>query len=198
MAGHGSDVSPGVHEASGARRRPLVIALVITASFMVVEVVGGLLKGSLALLADAGHMATDVAALALALVASWLAGRPATPQYSFGYRRTAVLAAFVNAASLLAISVCVFWEAFQRLGNPPEVDSERPDVRHRGRRTARHRRLGGGGAGPLRRSRARSQHHGGPSCTSSAMPWDRSGRSSRRSSGFGTWPTLCSRPASGS
>jgi cobalt-zinc-cadmium efflux system protein len=100
-----------------------VAALAITATFLVVEVLGGLLTGSLALLADAGHMATDVAALALSLGASWLARRPATPQYSFGYRRAEVLAAFVNAASLLAISVYVFWEAYQRLGDPPNVDS---------------------------------------------------------------------------
>ena len=123
LAGHRSHGSRGAHGASGTRRRPLLIALVITATFLVVEIIGGLLTGSLALLADAGHMATDVAALALSLGASWLAGRPATPQYSFGFRRAEVLAAFVNAASLLAISVYVFWEAFQRFGDPPHVDS---------------------------------------------------------------------------
>ena len=120
MVAHGSH---GAHGASSSNRRPLAIALAITATFLVVEVVGGLITGSLALLADAGHMATDVAALGLALGASWLARRPATPRYSFGYRRAEVLAAFFNAASLLAISIYVFWEAFQRLSDPPEVDS---------------------------------------------------------------------------
>ncbi len=109
--------------AAGANRRPLGIALAITATFLVIEVIGGLVTGSLALLADAGHMATDVAALALALGASWLAGRPATLAYSFGFRRAEVLAAFINAASLIALSLYVFWEAFQRFGDPPEVDS---------------------------------------------------------------------------
>src|SRR5688500_6310987 len=123
IPGHGSHGSHGGHGATDTRRRPLAIALAITATFLVVEVIGGLLTGSLALLADAGHMATDVAALALSLGASWLARRPATAQYSFGYRRAEVLAAFINAASLLAISVYVFWEAYQRLGDPPDVDS---------------------------------------------------------------------------
>lgn len=123
LAGHGSRGAHAARDVSTTKRRPLVVALVITATFLVVEVVGGLLTGSLALLADAGHMATDVAALALSLGAAWLAGRPATPQYSFGFRRAEILAAFVNAASLLAISVWVLWEAFQRLGDPPEVDS---------------------------------------------------------------------------
>ena len=104
-------------------RRPLVVALVITSAFLIAEVIGGLLTGSLALLADAGHMATDVAALALALFAVWLARRPATPERSFGFYRAEVLAALLNAATLVAISIYIFWEAFQRLGEPPEVDS---------------------------------------------------------------------------
>ena len=104
-------------------RRPLVIALAITAVVLVVEVVGGLLTGSLALLADAGHMATDVAALALSLFAAWLARRPATPRRSFGFLRAEVLAALANAATLVAISFYIFWEANDRLGDPPAVDS---------------------------------------------------------------------------
>ncbi|HQZ90937.1 MAG TPA: cation diffusion facilitator family transporter [Thermomicrobiales bacterium] len=106
-----------------AERRPLAIALAITAIFLVVEAAGGLLTGSLALLADAGHMLTDVAALALALFAIWLAQRPATPTRSFGYLRAEVLAALANAAALIAISLLIFWEAIRRLGAPPEVDS---------------------------------------------------------------------------
>ncbi len=113
----------GHGHAGRAGRRPLVIALAITALFLVAEVVGGLLTGSLALLADAGHMATDVAALALSLFAAWLARRPATPERSFGFLRAEVLAALVNAATLIAIAFFIFWEAFERLGAPPEVDS---------------------------------------------------------------------------
>lgn len=116
------------HEASDrfvarASLRPLAIALGITSLFLVVEVVGGWLTNSLALLADAGHMATDAAALALALLAVWLARRPATPERSFGYYRAEVLAALVNAAALVVVSFLILWEAYRRLGSPPEVDS---------------------------------------------------------------------------
>lgn len=104
-------------------RRPLAIALAITATFLVVEIIGGLLTNSLALLADAGHMATDVAALGLSLGAIWLASRSATPGRSFGFYRAEVLAALVNAATLIAISFYIFWEAYQRIGAPPEVKS---------------------------------------------------------------------------
>ena len=104
-------------------RRPLLIALLITATFLVVEVIGGLLTNSLALLADAGHMVTDVAALGLSLFAIWLASRPATAERSFGFYRAEVLAALVNSATLIAISIYIFWEAFQRLGEPPDVKS---------------------------------------------------------------------------
>ena len=103
--------------------QPFAIALAITLGFMLVEAVGGLLTGSLALLADAGHMATDAAALALALVAVWLARRPATPQRSFGFARAETLAALVNAAALIVLSLALFWEVVRRLGNPPHVDS---------------------------------------------------------------------------
>lgn len=109
--------------AARSQVRPLLIALAITGTFLVVEVIGGLLTNSLALLADAGHMATDVAALLLSLGAIWLARRPATPRRSFGYLRAEVLAALINSATLVAISFYIFWEAFQRLGEPPHVDS---------------------------------------------------------------------------
>ncbi|HZG66576.1 MAG TPA: cation diffusion facilitator family transporter, partial [Herpetosiphonaceae bacterium] len=78
-----------------ANRRPLAIALAITSAVLIVEVAGGLLTNSLALLADAGHMVTDAAALALSLFAVWLARRPATPERSFGFYRAEVLAALV-------------------------------------------------------------------------------------------------------
>jgi cobalt-zinc-cadmium efflux system protein len=103
--------------------RPFVIALAITTVFLVVEIVGGLLANSLALLADAGHMATDAAALGLSIFAIWLAARPATPQRSFGFYRAEVLAALVNSATLIAISFYIFWEAFKRLSDPPAVKS---------------------------------------------------------------------------
>ncbi len=109
--------------AQRVNRRPLAIALAITSAFLVAEVIGGILTNSLALLADAGHMATDAAALALALFAVWIARRPATPERSYGFYRVEVLAALLNAASLIVISFYIFWEAFNRIGAPPEVDS---------------------------------------------------------------------------
>jgi cobalt-zinc-cadmium efflux system protein len=104
-------------------RRPLAIALAITLTFLIAEVVGGLLTGSLALLADAGHMATDAAALVLALFALWLARRPPTPRRSFGLARAEILAALANAAALIAVTFYVFWEAIRRLSDPPAVES---------------------------------------------------------------------------
>jgi cobalt-zinc-cadmium efflux system protein len=101
--------------------RALAAVLTLTAVYAVVEIVGGLLTGSLALLADAGHMIGDVAALALALLAGWLAGRPATLQRSFGYQRAEILAALANGIALVAIAVWIFIEAVQRLADPPDV-----------------------------------------------------------------------------
>ena len=106
---------------SGAGARQLVIVLVLTAGFTVVEVAGGLLTGSLALLADAGHMLSDAGSLALALLAAWLGGRAATSQQTFGYRRAEVLAALVNGVALVVISLWILVEAYQRLSRPPEV-----------------------------------------------------------------------------
>jgi cobalt-zinc-cadmium efflux system protein len=102
-------------------RRALAVVLALTASFTVVEIIGGLLTGSLALLADAGHMLSDNLSLGIALFAAWLAGRPATPEKSFGYRRAEILAALANGMTLVAISVWVFVEAFSRLREPTEV-----------------------------------------------------------------------------
>jgi cobalt-zinc-cadmium efflux system protein len=101
--------------------RPLTIALALTTTFMVVEVIGGLITGSLALLADAGHMLSDSASLALALFAFWLSGRPATPERSFGYKRGEILAALANGVTLVAISIWIFIEAYRRFQDPPEV-----------------------------------------------------------------------------
>lgn len=103
--------------------RRLLYALQINALFLIVEAAGGLYTNSLALLSDAGHMLTDVAALALALAARWLAQRPATIQRSFGYRRAEILAAFLNALLLWAIVGGIIWEAIHRMRSPEPVDS---------------------------------------------------------------------------
>jgi len=110
-------------KATPSKRRALILALLITLFFLAVELVGGLLTNSLALLADAGHMATDAAALAMALFAAWLARQPATPARSFGFLRAEVLAALLNAASLIIICGFIFWEAAQRLIAPPAVQT---------------------------------------------------------------------------
>lgn len=103
--------------------RPLRIALAITTVFLGVEVVGGYLSGSVALLADAGHMATDVAALALALFAIRVASRDPTPTKTYGYRRTEILAALANGLVLVGVSVAVGVDALQRMMSPPPVRS---------------------------------------------------------------------------
>lgn len=97
--------------------------LAITAVFLVAEVVGGLLSDSLALLADAGHMLTDVSGLGLALFAIWLAHRPSRPERSFGWYRVEILAAMVNGTLLLVVSGTVLFEAWQRWSRPPEIAS---------------------------------------------------------------------------
>jgi cobalt-zinc-cadmium efflux system protein len=103
------------------QRRKMRWVLGLTAGFMVVEVVGGLVSNSLALLADAGHMLTDVGALALSLVAMRLAQRPPSPSKTYGYVRLEILAALVNGAALLLISVLILKEAWERFRTPPEV-----------------------------------------------------------------------------
>jgi cobalt-zinc-cadmium efflux system protein len=106
-----------------AKRKPLAIALGITTVFLIVEIIGGIVANSLALLADAGHMVTDAGALVLSLFAAWLAARPATPRRSFGFMRAEILAAAVNAAVLLLLSLYIFYEAWQRFSDPPAVRS---------------------------------------------------------------------------
>jgi cobalt-zinc-cadmium efflux system protein len=103
--------------------KALRLTLVLTATFTVVEVVGGLVAGSLALLADAAHMLSDNASLGIALFAAWLAGRPAGPSRTFGYRRAEILAALFNGVTLVALSIWIFIEAAERLGDPPEVEA---------------------------------------------------------------------------
>jgi cobalt-zinc-cadmium efflux system protein len=97
------------------------IALALTSVFMVVELIGGILSGSLALLADAGHMLTDTMALGLAAFAFRVSSRPADSKRSFGYHRFQIIAAFVNGISLLLIVAWILFEAVQRMIDPPEV-----------------------------------------------------------------------------
>ena len=111
--------SIGTAGAKHAKR--LAWALVMTATYMVAEVIGGLVTGSLALLADAAHMMTDVGGLALALLAIRFAAREATPQRTFGYLRMEVLSALTNAVVLLLLTVYILYEAYQRFLSPPEV-----------------------------------------------------------------------------
>lgn len=111
----------GSRSAAGAHRRRLLAVLAITSTVLVVEVVGGLLSHSLALLADAGHVFTDVAGIGLALIAIWLASRPANPERTFGYYRIEILAAVLNAVLLFGVSVWVLFEAWRRLSSPPEI-----------------------------------------------------------------------------
>ncbi len=101
--------------------RALAIALVLVAAFAGVEAAVGLVSGSLALLADAAHMLSDGLALGLALVAAWLARRPATPERSFGWHRAEVLAALLNALVLVVLGGWIVWEAVGRLSDPPDV-----------------------------------------------------------------------------
>ena len=98
-----------------------MLVLVLLAGYTVVEVIGGLLTGSLALLADAGHMLSDVMSIGLALLAIWLAQRPPTFARSFGYQRAEILVALINGAALVAIGIWIFVEAYQRFSDPPDV-----------------------------------------------------------------------------
>jgi cobalt-zinc-cadmium efflux system protein len=102
--------------------RSLRLALVLTGTLLVAEVVGGLISNSIALLADAGHMLTDVAALALSLFVAWFTRQPTTPQKSYGYLRWEILAAFLNGAALILISVAIIVESVVRLRDPQPIE----------------------------------------------------------------------------
>ena len=102
-------------------RKRLTFVLVLAGIYMLAEVAGGLLANSLALLADAGHMLTDVAALGLSLFAIWAAQRPATPRRTYGYHRMEILAALANGATLVAMAALIFAEAYRRWSDPPDV-----------------------------------------------------------------------------
>lgn len=111
------------HPASGSASNQSRLWLVfgLTGTYLMVEVVGGLVTGSLALLADAGHMLTDVGGLGLALLAIRFAKRPASPMRTYGYYRAEILAALANAVVLVLISFYVLYEAYQRFRSPPEI-----------------------------------------------------------------------------
>lgn len=117
--GHSHDQRP--RTAAGRHARALAWALALTSAFLVVEVAAGFWTGSLALLADAGHMLTDAGALVLALFAAWVAAKPPTPMKTYGYYRVEILAALVNALVLLAISAAILYEAYRRFNGPPDV-----------------------------------------------------------------------------
>lgn len=104
-----------------ANARRLGIAIALTGSFLVAEVVGGLLTQSLALLSDAAHMMTDVMALVIAYLAIKIGNRPADMRRTFGYRRLEILAAALNAAVLFLVAFYIMYEAWQRFSNPPEI-----------------------------------------------------------------------------
>jgi cobalt-zinc-cadmium efflux system protein len=111
------------HSAAGKNQRRLVVVLGFTSFYLLVEVAGAWLTHSLALLAEAGHMLTDVGGLATALVAIRIAERRATPEHTYGFYRAEIVAALLNSMLLIGLSGFVLFEAVQRLRNPPEVHS---------------------------------------------------------------------------
>jgi cobalt-zinc-cadmium efflux system protein len=118
---HGHSHSHSSDDANAVRR--LRIALVLTSVFFLAEVAGGVLSNSLALLADAGHMLTDVAALALSLFVAWFSRRPETDKRTYGYLRWEILAAFINGAALLLLSAWIMFEAVLRIRDPETVST---------------------------------------------------------------------------
>src|SRR6478735_2685371 len=119
----GHSHSHGAATATGRQRKRLIIVVGITATVFVTQVIGGLVSGSLALLADAGHMLTDSTGLIIALVASVLAARPATAARTFGLQRLEVLAALANACLLIAVAVWVLVRAIDRWSHPEDIST---------------------------------------------------------------------------
>ncbi|WP_291716075.1 cation diffusion facilitator family transporter, partial [Limnobacter sp. CACIAM 66H1] len=116
-AGHSHDVKVEGYE------KPLWIALILTTSFMVAEVVGGIFTNSLALISDAAHMFTDSAALAISLLAIQIGKKPADTKRTFGYYRFEILAAAFNAILLFVVAIYILVEAYLRISNPPDIQS---------------------------------------------------------------------------
>lgn len=115
---HGHDHRHDRHEHG---RRALRLAFALTTLLMIVEFVGGYLTNSLALVADAGHMLTDSAALGLSLFAVWFSSRPATPERTYGYFRVEILSALINGVTLVVLALFISFEAYQRLAAPPPI-----------------------------------------------------------------------------
>ena len=124
-AGHAHGHGPGAacDHGHAAPVRALRWAIALTGTLLVAEVVGGFLSNSLALLADAGHMLTDVGALGLSLFVAWFSRQPSTSQKTYGYLRWEILAALINGATLLAISALILWEAIERFRAPEALES---------------------------------------------------------------------------
>ena len=120
---HRHDHHHGSSDGSAQRTRRLGIVLALTSVYMVAEAIGGWMTNSLALLSDAGHMLTDVAAIALAILAIWFGSRPAPPQKTYGYYRIEILAAFVNGVTLVVLALFIVYEAYERILTPPVVES---------------------------------------------------------------------------
>jgi cobalt-zinc-cadmium efflux system protein len=112
-----------LHASSRSQQSALSIALALTTLFTFVEFIGGYLTNSLAFIADAGHMLTDVAALGLSIFAIWFSSRPATAAKTYGFLRVEILAALINGSALLLISLVIFYESYHRLLTPPVVES---------------------------------------------------------------------------
>ncbi len=109
---------------AGLRRKntsALITVACLSAGFMLIELWAGVYSGSLALIADSGHMLSDVAGVLLALLAIWFASKPASTGMTYGYYRTEILAAFLNGVLLLAVSSFILWEAYRRFSSPPEI-----------------------------------------------------------------------------
>lgn len=121
--GHDHGHAHGI-TATGRHRNRLIAVLGITLTVVLIQIAGGIVSGSLALLADAGHMLSDAAGVFIALLAAWIASRPASDLRTYGYQRAEVLAALANALVLIVISVVIFIEAIRRWGSEPEVQTD--------------------------------------------------------------------------
>ncbi len=121
FAGHFHGDSSYDHKSRPSGSLPLAIAVGLTGGYALIELIGGLWSGSLALLADAGHMATDSAALLFALAANIIARRPVSDRHSFGLARVEVVAAFTNSLAMLGVVAWIFFEAFERIGTPVPI-----------------------------------------------------------------------------
>ncbi|MBI1310239.1 cation diffusion facilitator family transporter [bacterium] len=111
----------GGHARGNGNQQRLLLTLLLASAYLIAEIVGGLLSNSLALLADAGHMFSDVASLGLSAFAVWLARQPSGSQRTYGFHRAEILAALINATTLVAVSLFIFKEAWERFQSPPEV-----------------------------------------------------------------------------